>query len=479
MLHPRIKKELRLVAAPTAILASFALILLFLWKIESGEMWNSIFSFFGFGLALSYFITCQFGSELSFQSLGWGMSMPWSRQQFWREKLKVMLPLYVTLSALSIFSIFLFHQREAQHMGIENSAAFFILCFVSMAWVCMGPGVFLTLKLRNLVASLWLTCLLPFILTFLLFMILDNTGMSDSQFGYLMFTVALIYGGAGWWLARAAFLKWEDKGMHATEMDWNLFGLFNRSNGPASYRYQPWKAMVFRELRLQQANLVLGGFLLATAFVSGVLGRYENMDKWIGEEPARFLSFVPQLIWFLIMLIPASLACVTIPESRRLDVYTGEMVGPLRRRSQFFIKGFFTLFLGWLIAGILPHSMEAILAGKSMFAIKEKGLFQMLAVVIGILSLYAGSFCLGYLKSFSLTLLIIPVFMLILREINRNSDPVHGAKLLWTIIGMLPFFLWRSYLNSLSVILSKRLILQNVLQIVCALFFGLFFKICG
>ncbi len=468
MLHPRIKKELRLVAAPAGIIVSLSLILLFLRRIESGEVWNSIFSFFGLGLALSYFVSCQFGSELSLQNLGWGMSMPWSRQQFWREKLKVTLPFYATLSALSIYAIFHFHQREATHLGIENSGTFYILCFVSMAWACMGPGIFLTLKLRNLVASLWLTCLLPFILTFLLFMIVDNTGMADSQFGYLMFMVALVYGGAGWWLARAAFLKWEDKGMHATEMDWNLFGLFNRSNDPASYRYQPWKAMVFRELRLQQTNLFLGGFLLAIAASSGLLVKWGGMGKWIGEEPARFVSHIPELISFIILFIPASLACVTTAESRRLDVHFGELVGPVRRRDQFLVKCLMTIFLGWLIAGLMPHLILTILHQRFIPLFMDSIPFQIFSIIIGILSLYAGSFCFGYLKSFSLSLLMIPVIMICLGKLSAVGRPNHLLTALHTFIFILPFITWRSYRNSLSLSVSWRTISRNILHMVFA-----------
>ena len=209
--------------------------------------------------------------------------------------------------------------------------------------------------------------------------------------------------------------------------------------------------------------------MLTIAAISGLLGKWGGLGKWIGEEPARLFSYIPELIRLLVLLIPSSLACVTIAESRRLDVHTGEMVGPMLRRSQFTVKCAMTIFLGWFFAGLMPHMILAVLHWKFIPVFMDSITFQIISISIGIVSLYAGSFCFGYLKSFSLSLLMIPVLMICLVKLSTVGNPTHLLTALRTLIFIIPFMVWRSYRNSLALSVSWRIVSRNILQMALTL----------
>ena len=468
MLQPLIKKELRLAGAPIVATLCMAIVMVVAADIAPHESWNPVITWLVMGVVCSYLITSLFGSEVSLQCFEWGRSMPWSKHQFWKHKISVSICLYASMAILFIGASYVFHKPS----GPENSPLFafaFVGSFASMAWACLGPGIYLTLKSRNLTASMWLTCLLPVILCAGFLLCLGFLSVAAQHVAIAGFILALIYGAIGLWLAKKAFLNWEDGGVHFTELA--LPGRLSKTPSQPDFKigYRPIWYLLKRELRLQKVNIGFGMALWLVGCAAITMNKWMNMQSILGIESARVFEFVPSMIRYLLLMVPCMMACVAVAESRRFGVWESELVQPIRRSTQFWMKFWLTLGMSWVVAGVLGIPLDLWIfrhdAAPNIYIIL---FLHVISWLVFVFSFYAASLSRGFLKALTSCFVVIPAMCLFWRIGYREVYPRFEVSLFFAAVLMIPFLVWRIRKNVEVAAASYSLKRQNALQTLIA-----------
>ena len=472
MLQPLIKKELRLAAGPLWLVLICSIILAGLaW--ESGQgVWNPVITWLGFGGICAYLITSQFGSEISLNCLEWGISQPWSRAQYWKQKSLIAFGIYgVVVLVLMCVTLWL-HRGDFTRGSISLEEFGFVLGV--MSWACLGPGIFLVLKYRNMVASMWLACLLPIGLALLIAYPFKINGVADSITATVVGIAECLYGALGLWLAWRTFLKWEASGCGSMELTFPKRRTKEQQNRNATYYYSPIKASILREFRLQKTNMMLALACVLCGVTLLVVQKVFPLGDWFGKELDAALSMLPQFFQWIICLIPCTMACVTIAESRRMDVHVCELVSTSSRRMQVFIKVIMALVLGWLCAVVLPLPIPWLLkenpGGLAQFIIFS----SMITVVFSAVGFYASSMVSGFLKAFSASLIIVSILSGMWFSGLRMGMMFKGWLSFWLpFLIMMVFLIRKTYVNFCMPTPRGNTVRWNLLQSLCMIGFVL------
>ena len=420
MSNPILKKELHLLKGPgLAAIGLLAMILMTYGMVNPYYLPSTSWVLGLFALLLCYTITSAFGHEISEGSLGLWLVQPAPRGKLWDDKFKITLLAYAGMGLSIGLVALLLDSRRPTGSQIESMS----VGMLWIGWTCFGPGIYYTLKLRNPVASFWLTGVASILLAVLIAIALMPVTWFFPEFPEVIlsavnWTCCMLYGGLGIWAARREFLRWEDLGTSGKVLDFRMRP--SKSASPTSERRRrrtqsPHWSMLIRELRLQQINVLIGCLLLGAIWITYNWSQFMSVTNGAQRDQQRLIALLPITFRYLLFILPCSIAAVSIAEGRRQDVHTWELMLPVSRRFQFGLKAFCSLFLGWLFAAGLPMIFDAnvTLAGHDPEQrIISLVLSNISAVIIGTLSLYFSSLTSGFLKSFSFSLSLLPLLVL-------------------------------------------------------------------
>jgi hypothetical protein len=434
-MNPLIRKEIRLLLPAWMAALVAALLPLVKWHDLNGA-WP-----FVFGLGILVLALSPFGQEMSCGTFGLLLVQPEERRRFWRIKaglLAVALVSVWSLSALCLsaskFRIGLFPEM------LRTSTLMTLLAF--------SGGLWSTLLLRDMMASLFCTILAPAAILAATFLCVGHwIDPQSSRFSNIASCVLAAYLMGGFWWARRLFLGAQEVGwtggqislttVRGVSLRWLAFELKGGQNRLI--------ALVKKELQLQEFTMVLVPFL-ALLYLAG-LAIIHFAPHWLPKEvvaggiPAMWLAVVPLVI-----------GCVAVAEERRLNTLEGLLCLPISRRNQFAVKLAVALVLGIVLGGIIPWFLLDLYGMRSNgFGLQNA--VEVAAIVTGI-AFYGSSISRGVLQAlpaaFCLPLMMILLFAYCFNYLFANGS--LAPELYWTIVqlawpAIILTFVWLAFKN--------------------------------
>ena len=311
-----------------------------------------------------------------------------------REKLLVgvsMLVMLVILCGLTYLS------SRAEFTGDELRSVWPTL--VLLPWCALGVGVFLTLSLGHPAGACWLTLLLPAGVATALITLWPRLPLgSPEPPGWIWVTVFAAYGAVGLLLAWQRLRRWQDTGVGALEISfvWRRRAKeVERAACPAKPR-RALRALIFKELNLQQMNLAMFAVLVVLFFGGVLLAKHTSTD--LEDLPAR----VARVLWFI---LPFTIGAIAVAEERRSNVVEWQHCLPVARGRQWWIKTAFCFALSLFIssvAGVVDYLVTSDL-------VKEDWSWRWLLVLLAwhvagtTIGLYASSLTRNFIQAVSLS----------------------------------------------------------------------------
>ncbi|MGP8201180.1 MAG: hypothetical protein ACLQU4_16945 [Limisphaerales bacterium] len=434
-MNPLIRKEIRLLLPAWAAALVAALVPLLKWNDLNGA-WPFAFGVGILGVALS-----PFGQEMSYGTFGLLLVQPEDRRRFWR--IKAGLLAVVMVSVWSLSALCLWGSRDRIGLlpeMLRTSALVTLLAFCGGLWS--------TLLLRDMVASLFCTILAPAAILAATFLSVGHwIDPGSSRFSNIASCVLAAYLMAGFWWARRLFLGAQEVGwtggqislttVRGVSLRWLAFEVNRGQNR--------WMALVKKELQLQEFTMVLVP-LLALLYLAG-LAINHFAPHWIPKEvvaggiPAMWLAVVPLVI-----------GCVAVAEERRLNTLEDLLCLPISRRNQFAVKLAVALVLGIVLGGIIPWLLLD-LDGMRANDFSLQNAVVVAAFTTGI-AFYGSSISRGVLQAvpaaLCLPLLTILLFALCFKYLFAVG--ILAPEWYWTIVqlawpAMILTFVWLAFKN--------------------------------
>ena len=354
-MNPLVKKEIRLLlpAWVAAILLAIASLLLtighagIIYLIEPIDL-NILCLLFG-GSLLGI---ASFGPEFSSGTFTLLLSQPIERRRIWFIKTTVLALAFasVLLTLLVPSELYYFH------LLLNWRIVLTILKFVGFTALCafalFSSGLWTTLLVRRISEAFWLTLLTPVILMAMVFAFSDYLHLSNRFNIYFVSTILLLYSLAGFFWARRLFLRAQDLQWTGGEI---LFpsrkGILERTT--VSGRRRHWlSALVWKELQLQQVNILIAAVVLALHLASVAV---RQVHPNFGDPNIRGLL---ELSWMLWLAMPLLIGSAAVAEEHRVGVLESQFCLPVSRRVQFAVKFFTTLILSLVLGGLMPFIVE-------------------------------------------------------------------------------------------------------------------------
>ena len=434
MLNPILKKELQLLKGPiiAGVTTSICIILLSI-SVNPLFLPNALWGVLALTLLLSYAVTASFGHEIENHSMSVWLSHPMTRNDLFKIKLKSLLSVYIGL--VIVMSLSILSMDLASSSDGTNNIGWIMPSVIVGAF---GPGIFCALKFRNATAAFWLTPV--FLLTVMLLTewIIFSALFPDGSIWnpedlflarITMVIIGFIYGATGIWAAKRTFIEWEELGETSSFIRLRFKRQLKHSDSKVVKKFSKtswFRAIFVREMRLQQLNIFIGISLWIAVWV---------INKWhhslLGLDQNQFTKLVDQLpaaLRYILFLLPFSIAAVSLADVRRQDVHTWELMLPVSRTAQFVFKASFCLFLGWLFAAGLPFTYDKTVAFSNFWPNQgiALGVISMAAITVSGFSLYISSLTSSFLKSFSVSLGLIPLMILFLAFIHNLEAGKDG-----------------------------------------------------
>ena len=376
-MNPLIKKEIRLllpawiVAMLLVIFSPWINILLGCliynsvteWTAQGGlHFWLPLVAFGFLFLGLT-----SFGQEFSSGTFSTLLSQPMERRRLWQVKTTTLAVAFVSVWAMALLSGYIFFVLWIDEGGAfwtlfqqEFFAAFksdtFVFLTLSILVTFTG-GLWTTLLLRQTTGAFWFTLLIPLAITFGTVVVFQNwITVSDETITHFVTTALVLYSLAGFFLARRLFFRAQDAQWTGGEISFPGLGkFFKSSTASVSIRPRHWmSALVWKEIHLQQANILIAVIILALNLLSVLIRKIHPHF----ENPNVQLIF--EVHWMLWLLMPLLIGAVAIAEERRLGIHEAQLCLSVSRRTQLFVKFSVALVLSLLLGGAMPLLLEGV-----------------------------------------------------------------------------------------------------------------------
>jgi len=291
----------------------------------------------------------SFGQEFDFRTFSLLLAQPISRRRIWSIKLIILSAAYVSVLLAFFVSWELYAWCHHDfHFNFLNRLAKDIVAGLS---ILIG-GLWTTLLLRQVAAAFWFTFLVPLLLVIMVSWFICHTGPMDS---FLMLScILLIYSVAGfafacWLLRRAQDVQWSGGSIVIPE--WRALAGFRFASG-ARRRWSPRMALLVKEFKLHQSQLVIAGVLFVL-HIAVLIAR-----KYVSLRDISPLGFVFMNFWTLWLVMPLLAGCVAVAEERKLGTFEAQWCLPAKWRMQFMAKAGVVLLLSLLLGSVMPLLLE-------------------------------------------------------------------------------------------------------------------------
>lgn len=466
-----VRKEIRSVLPAWALAMVLAIVPV--WVVWPGpnafmlqELGPLVFAPFGLGVLL--LSLTPFGQELNWGTFPVLLAQPVSRRRLWLVKTSV-------VAVALVFAFVAFYvsnhlrvdsQLESMKQTVWRSAferpgpqtQFFVNQIADTrraasqdslliggveVLAAFAGGLWTTLLFRQVTAAFWLTFLAPMGLSVLVGLVLKNFPDSIGRAGLAV--VLGVYSGVGFVWAKRFFLRVQDTqwtGGVVSLPSWSEL-LAGREAAPVRRSAKPIRALVQKEFKAQEVNVILAGGLILVHLAVTAARRWGAEYMATHQSVAMVLEMTP----LLSLAMPLLVGSVAVAEERKLGMLQSALCLPTRRGIQFLVKLTIAVTLGMVFGGILPLLIEQL--GPPVVA---GGAFNGLAFLGGIRPMVL----LQLVGALGLTLLAFYGSTL-----SRNALQGMGAGLLGAVTGglvimvaqhagdSLEFLLWRGPLIGL------------------------------
>jgi alpha-tubulin suppressor-like RCC1 family protein len=398
-----VRKEIRLLLP-----AWIAAVLLIVAPIPLGEMLGQGFAsstMIGltvYAVAIGCLIIglAGFGREMSSHTFSLLLAQPRARREFWRAKVLVLL---VSLIPLALFLALVSRQFVPASERWESV----LIWFVS-ACVAISGGLWTTLLFRQVIASFWISLLVPFAILVSV-LNLDDYVVEPETRTTIVTVLLLAYSIAGYWFARWQFL-------HAQDTAWTGGNLAL----PQLDRWLPWKrtasapqqshpllALLGKELQFQQINFLLAGVLLVVQLAALLLHKFVKTSEY------SVLDMVVEHFWGIWIVMPLLVGGSAVAEERKLGTLDSQLCLPVSRAWQFAMKVLVALVCGILLGAVVPVALDlthaAITTRGGDFIVG----WTILCACVTLVSLYGSSLTNQVLQAFGAAIGISVVGLLL------------------------------------------------------------------
>ncbi len=272
-----------------------------------------------------------FGREFDHGTFGLLRCQPMSRWRIWWEKTGVL-----TLALASVWGAWHLSLSPAEDAS-GSPVATVMLGLVSSAY---GGGLLFALLARQTVGGACLSLAASSVVMMAAAIVREATDAPITAEQWLLCHVAWAI--VAYALALRLWLRSRDIAGGLPSI--GLVGLHLRARGSGPGRVSPWRALLWKELHLQQWAVYLA---LALPLLM-ILGRF--VLPWIGYDPGHggrvaYGTVFIFLVW-LTPIVPALAGFTAVAEERRLGTLAGQRTMPASHGWQFTLK----LGVAWALA---------------------------------------------------------------------------------------------------------------------------------
>jgi hypothetical protein len=388
-MSPLVKKEIRVLLpawfAALAVIAVLPPCLQFLALNNVPYNPDILSVWFGLGCLLLSLAT--FGNEFSAKTFPVQLSQPIERSSIWWTKVLILAIAFASI-LLVLFVCYRVYFQLNPVYHIPFPFGVLIICGL----VIFSGGLWTTLLVRRMLEAFWLTLLTPLAIMFALFAVHEHFRWSNQTDNYVIPTVLLLYSLAGFFWARRMFLRAQD-----TQWTGGVIAFPSRKRiaerTTASSRRRHWfAALVWKELQLQQVNILIAGIVLALDLVSVIIRKFH---PHFTDPNVKGLL---ELVWVLWLLMPLLIGSVAVAEEHRSGTFESQVSLPVSRRIQFILKFSVALILSLILGGVMPFVIErARDFNDSIFIV---------AAAIFFISFYASTVARTTIQAIGLTIIV-------------------------------------------------------------------------
>ncbi len=377
-----------------------------------------------FGLAVGCILLglAGFGRELSSRTFSQLLAQPRPRREFWRAKVGV---LFGSLIPLGLFLGLV----SWQFVPSDKRWEIVLIGFIT-ACVAVTGGLWTTLLFRQIIASFWISVLLPFAIIVTVMSVGDEVAEERTRNG-IATVLLLAYSVAGY-----LFARWQFR--HAQDTAWTGGDV----SLPSAARWLPWvrssialrkthpiRALLGKEFQFQQVNFLLAGLLLAVQVAALLLQRY------VKTAERSTLEVILQNFWWVWIVMPMLVGCGAVAEERRLGTLEPQLCLPVARAWQFTVKVFVTLVCGIMLGALVPVAIAFINPIRDMTGLEFAGAWTLGCVCLALISFYASSLTHQLLQAFGATVGIIVAWLFLTSGYLTLFSSILGQSALVFIVG--------------------------------------------
>lgn len=408
-----------------------------------------------------------FGHEFTRRTFPLLLAQPTSRNRLWWGKLAAFGVAIASAGLLYSIALAIAPGPSPADVAVVRKALA-VGCVAAF-----GIGLLGSIWLRQAAAVFWLTLFTPLGLLGLTYQVCEWLER-DVGSGTVAAIVQLAAGLGGAALAYRAFLRAEDVNPLGAEVTLRSLGQLWKARPTATPERASgsWKAQLRgKEIRLQQLTLVLvAGFSPFIALIYGWELR-GSVDDMVVEG----LKSLWLMVWALVPLLVGTLA---VAEERRLGTFDGQLVLPIARTRQWWIKVRWCYAIAFALGVVLPTFLELLVQG--LLGREIPGLPGMLLVRLlcwlgaTTLGLFASSLARTLMTALSIVAGLVLAGFLVTGTVATSTDRFQPSPLpLFLLVSALvifPTLFWLARRNYCAGTIERWLVRQNVVALVVVLF---------
>ena len=480
-----VKKEIRqlLPSFLLGLLLAFSVWLIPKQSITDVRLGLNAFPFICCPVVLLMMMLDSFGHELSAGTFSLLLSQPVPRTRVWWTKTMLLAAAALLIWLVWCISYCLHDPNKMKPGEFQDMFIGFGLFILAV----YSGGLWTVLLFRQVAAAFWFTVLVPAALLISAAKLFENYP-DDVQFKVL-FVGFILYGIAGFLLARRLFLRAQDVAWTGGIISFSTWRYFDAGSEPPAQarRHRPIAALFRKEFQLHSISLFCACVLLALH-----IGVFFLRIYYANSHRNSLAAGVSDFFWTLWLVMPLVIGCTAVAEERKLGMADSQFCLPVSRRFQFAIKLIPTLIFGTLLGGIMPLLLETVAAhfgARSEFfkpeAYSENQFgsdfvwFQTsivaLAAGISVAAFFASTLARNFLQALGLAIatilscvLFVPLVVVISNQQTLFFNVIPKLPILIAIPVIPATLLWLANLNFKHFLENWRLWRRNLLGVLGA-----------
>jgi hypothetical protein len=286
-----------------------------------------------------------FSNEFNHRTLPLLLAQPVPRKNLWRIKMLALLA--ALLSADILFALPMLARMSVEELPQRDfKLAFSLLIPIGCAF-CSGP--WLTLATRNVIGGVVFSLAIPISIAIGVVFAQDIFGTGQLA---IYFAVAFpVYWLLAYWRGYARFKSFEaiESIAHEASAPFQIGVISDRfADRLLPKSHGPFRALVKKELRLQQASYLLAGvFCIVWLAVLGL--------KW--ARPGINADYFLPWLFIYISMAAITIGAVSVAEERHLGLHDWHLTLPPSRLKQWLIKILVTFACSLVLAVLLPVAL--------------------------------------------------------------------------------------------------------------------------